>query len=384
MSRALAHRPVADRGRDQAATRADRGIEPTRLARGRVRPTRRVGIQLLLGVLLYGAGANVAAGWVIALSGIVIGVVPWAAVSAWRTASRIDVRRTVPARAVAGSPVTVTVEVSAPTASSVVVRDELTGAVGATGDPRSGATVTGEAVLPRGLITSGRVVVTATDLFGLFRVEAAGDVGLVGRRAGEVVEVLPPVPTIRTGVVSGVGSTEEDGRLLRRGAGPEIIGVREHTRGDPLRAVHWRSTARRGELVVREFADPGRPRLRVEVAPTEWEAEALDVAAAAACAIATAASAAGQPVEIAADGTVLGWGRVARRYLAALPPHAGAPPRPLTASDPGGEVLVRLAPDGPAVDVEIADHRTTHPIGRLGTGADVGAWLDEHLPRGRS
>lgn len=366
------------------ATQPARGIERTRLRRGAVRPTKRVGIQFLLGLLLYGAGANVGAGWVIALSGIVIGVIPWAAASAWRAAGRIDVRRTVPARTVAGSLLTVTVEAASPTASSLVVRDELTGAVGATGDPRGGTTVTGEVTLSRGLVTGGRVAVTVTDLFGLFRAEAAGEVPVVGRRAGEVVEVLPPVPTIRTGAVTGAGSTDEDGRLLRRGAGPEIIGVREHTRGDPLRAVHWRSTARRGELVVREFAEPGRPRLRVELAATEWEVAALDTATEAACAIAAGASAAGQPVEVAADGTVLEWSRLARRHLADLPPHAGAPARTLTATDPGGEVVVRLAPAATGVDVEVGDDRATLPVGRLEAGDDVGAWLDEHLPRGRT
>lgn len=368
----------------QGTARSFRGIEPTRLRRGPVRPTKRVGIQFLLGVLLYGAGANVGAGWVIALSGIVVGVIPWAAVSAWRAAGRVDVRRTVPARTVAGNPLTVTVEVSCPTASSLVVRDDLTGAVGATGDPRGGATVTGEVTLARGLVAVGHVAVTVTDLFGLFRAEATGDVPVVGRRAGEVVEVLPAVPTIRTGTVTGAGSTDEDGGVLRRGAGPEIIGVREHSRGDPLRAVHWRSTARRGELVVREFAEPGRPRLRIELAATDWDVTALDAATEAACAIAAGASAAGQPVEVAADGTVLDWSRLARRHLADLPPHAGTPARTLTATDPGGEVVVRLAPAATGVDVEIADDGTTQPVGRLDAGADVGSWLDEHLPRGRS
>lgn len=366
----------------RGAADTTRGIARSRLRRGRVRPTKRVGIQLLLGLLLYGAGANVAAGWVIALSGIVIGVVPWAAVSAWRAAGRIEVRRTVPARAVAGTPVTVRLEATAPTAASLVVRDELTGAVGATGDPRGGALLEGEAILPRGLLTAAEVTVTVTDLFGLFRVQATGDVPLVGRRSGEVVEVVPAIPATRAGVVTGAGSDELDGRVLRRGAGPEIIGVREHVHGDPLRAVHWRSTARRGELVVREFADPARPRLRIELASDTWDVAALDTASEVACGIAAGASGAGQPVEVAADGTVLAWGRVARRHLAAVPPHGGAGPRLLLGADPGGEVVVRLSPSGGGVAVDVYDGRDQRPLGRIDPGADVGEWLDEHLPAG--
>ncbi|WP_287153117.1 DUF58 domain-containing protein [Candidatus Solincola tengchongensis] len=38
-----------------------------------------------------------------------------------------------------------------------------------------------------------------------------------------------------------------------RGEGLDFYGVREYRPGDPLGRVHWKTTARRGELVVREF-----------------------------------------------------------------------------------------------------------------------------------
>ena len=38
-----------------------------------------------------------------------------------------------------------------------------------------------------------------------------------------------------------------------KGAGIDYYGVREFRSGDPLRHVHWKTTARRGELVVKEF-----------------------------------------------------------------------------------------------------------------------------------
>jgi len=38
-----------------------------------------------------------------------------------------------------------------------------------------------------------------------------------------------------------------------KGAGIDYYGVREYRAGDPLNHVHWKTTARRGELVVREF-----------------------------------------------------------------------------------------------------------------------------------
>ncbi len=39
------------------------------------------------------------------------------------------------------------------------------------------------------------------------------------------------------------------------GGGVQVIGTREYRRGDSLRQIHWRSTARRGDLVVKEFLD---------------------------------------------------------------------------------------------------------------------------------
>ena len=41
------------------------------------------------------------------------------------------------------------------------------------------------------------------------------------------------------------------------GHGPDFFGIREYRRGDPLRFVHWRSSARVGQLVVREFEREG-------------------------------------------------------------------------------------------------------------------------------
>lgn len=368
-----------DQRRPRRRTAAGDGSARTRLVRGRIRPTRRSLLHLVLGALLYAAGANVAAGWVVAIAGLVLGVVPWAFVTAFRAAGRVEVRRSVPDRAVAGVPVEVTLEVQAPTAASIVVRDELTGAVGATGDPRDGARLVGDANLPRGVVGSGRVEVTVTDLFGLIRVSASAD---VPSRA----EVLPGLPRVaRTDVLSRRAGAD-DGRFLRSGHGAEVIGAREHTPGVPLRAIHWRSTARHGELVVRDLADTARPRLRIEIAAVTWSVSALDRATETTSGLAESARASGQPVEVAVDGTVLAWGHAARRFLATLPPHAGAPARPLASVPPGGDVIVRLSPaplgDGEfGVRVAIDAGRGDQTLGVLPTDADldVGRWLSDRL-----
>ena len=61
------------------------------------------------------------------------------------------------------------------------------------------------------------------------------------------------------------GTRSHDGRrlLLRRQAGFELHGVREYAQGESLRRVHWRSTARRGELMVKELEDAPRDEIAV-------------------------------------------------------------------------------------------------------------------------
>ncbi|MBN9504277.1 MAG: hypothetical protein BGO01_03835 [Armatimonadetes bacterium 55-13] len=66
--------------------------------------------------------------------------------------------------------------------------------------------------------------------------------------------VLPrPIPiSVELPVARGWGISEaESGQS--RGAGLEPRGVREFVSGDSLRHVHWASTARRGQLLVKEF-----------------------------------------------------------------------------------------------------------------------------------
>jgi uncharacterized protein (DUF58 family) len=61
------------------------------------------------------------------------------------------------------------------------------------------------------------------------------------------------------------GSASHDGRrlLLRRHTGFELHSVREYEQGESLRRVHWPSTARRGQLMVRELEDSPRDEVAV-------------------------------------------------------------------------------------------------------------------------
>lgn len=54
-----------------------------------------------------------------------------------------------------------------------------------------------------------------------------------------------------------------DRKVIRAGASSEVIGTREYRAGDALRQIHWRSTARAGKFVVKEFLDDDQLSLTV-------------------------------------------------------------------------------------------------------------------------
>jgi uncharacterized protein (DUF58 family) len=62
----------------------------------------------------------------------------------------------------------------------------------------------------------------------------------------------------------------------RAGSGNELFGIREYRAGDSLRRIHWRSSARHGELVVREYEPPGLQTLTIAVDPSPESREVAD------------------------------------------------------------------------------------------------------------
>ncbi len=90
-------------------------------------------------------------------------------------------------------------------------------------------------------------------------VMASDPLGLVVKRKDyrteptELTVVPRPIPvSIDMPMAAGWGISEaESGQT--RGAGIEPRGIREYSQGDSLRHVHWRSSARAGRLLVKEF-----------------------------------------------------------------------------------------------------------------------------------
>ena len=117
---------------------------------------------------------------------------------------------------------------------------------------RDGGELLGRYVLrsvPRGRYSFVGARALFEDPFGLFRAEspAGGEATLL---------VYPRLVEIDRLFSEAGGAAQEGGRLLmRRTSGFDLHSVRDYQEGESLRKVHWRTTARRGRLMVKELED---------------------------------------------------------------------------------------------------------------------------------
>lgn len=97
----------------------------------------------------------------------------------------------------------------------------------------------------RGRFSTGPLQVRTTDPFGLVQLDRQ----FVATTEVMVTPEIVPLLSIRT---AGGGGSAGEARPHRIGVvGQDDALVREYRPGDDVRRVHWRSTARRGELMVR-------------------------------------------------------------------------------------------------------------------------------------
>ncbi len=127
--------------------------------------------------------------------------------------------------------------------------------------------------VPRGRYEFQETVAVIEDPFGLERVEQRLD-------APGALLVYPRLVELDR-LFSDAGARSHDGRrlLLRRPSGFDLHSVREYEHGDSLRRVHWRSTARRAQLMVKELEDAPRDEVAVvlDADPEAVVGESFDV-----------------------------------------------------------------------------------------------------------
>ncbi|MFD1685477.1 DUF58 domain-containing protein [Halobellus litoreus] len=232
-----------------------------------IRPTRRGYAVLAVGAAAFVAGAVFGPR---ALDAVVlpVGVALLAAVvQVWRTPAPTVERRLPPADEPGASGV-VEVTLDAPEPYPATLRDRLPAGVQSDsipgGDATTGdrdvaieATVGGETVSyeitprHRGKHEIGPASVVAVDVLGLVERTHAVD-------TRDAVIAFPRVRALSSAVRADLRTTSQSRSAAGR---DEFDNLREYVRGDALRDVHWKSSAKRDNLMVQEFtadADPER------------------------------------------------------------------------------------------------------------------------------
>lgn len=106
----------------------------------------------------------------------------------------------------------------------------------------------------RGRFELGPLSIRLTDPFGMCEMQRSFS-------ARDTLMITPAIETLPLVHLSGdwAGSGESRARAVSS-AGEDDAGTREYRQGDDLRRVHWRSTAKRGELMVRREEQPWQSR----------------------------------------------------------------------------------------------------------------------------
>ena len=227
------------------------------------------------------------------------------------SARSLRVSRDLPRSARLGETVTETLTVSSRASRTVLleVRDAWPPSAGAVGERGSLAIPPGERRRHRTALTPTRRGDRRAERV---TVRVRGPLGLAGRQASlcapATLRVLPAFSSRRHLPSRLARLREMDGRsaVQVRGAGTEFDSLRQYVAGDDVRSIDWRSTARRGDVVVRTWR-PERDRRVLIVLDTGRAAAArlgegtrLDAQIEAALLLAALASRAGDRVDVVA------------------------------------------------------------------------------------
>jgi uncharacterized protein (DUF58 family) len=172
----------------------------------------------------------------------------------------VTVRRGLPERCVEGQPAEFALHLGAPRRLDVEVVDTLPGA--------SEPWVAGRAVVDVGDGATLRAVRTFTRRgrwpCGRIAVRTHGPLGLIRRRQRRVLPDAVDVSVDLAAIVARaerlVRGAESDGSRRKRAVerGRELDSLREYRRGDDVRLVDWKASARTGSLIVKELVPETR------------------------------------------------------------------------------------------------------------------------------
>ncbi len=300
-------------------------------------PTREGTTTLLLAGAIFLLATNLASGLLFVLDALLVSLLFVGAATAYLPLRRLRVEQRAPTRGVEGVPLPVEITLeSARSGRFLVAEGGWPGARARALVPQvvRGLTVAVDlTVVPsrRGRFSLDAVAVASRGPLGLFaarrRIRVNGGVAIWPRTRPVPSQVMAHLVPVLEGGSSGARTRQPE----------DLYGVRDYRWGDSPAHIHWRSSARRGALVIREFERPVRPGAAIVVdLDRRQSTEQLDAAVRAAGSLFQAA------LDREADVVLVGWeegvvqhrGReAAMDWLAGLIPCA----------PPVAEVLPQLA-----------------------------------------
>lgn len=219
-------------------------------------PTKLGGVSLAFAVFFFMIGTNIASGWLLSMAALCLAVPSMSLVRSLAGVRGIDVRRDPICRGEVGGEMRYQITVGGGRLSQAVLRDGIVGAspVLIASLPRGFTAVAEVRAVPqaRGLFEDPPIVVECAAPLGMWitrrRVACTGS-----------IEISPPLPPISVPWRAGGDDPLADGLTdpPRKGAGLDFMGLREYRPGDPPRHIHWGSSAKRDDLIVREFQQEG-------------------------------------------------------------------------------------------------------------------------------
>lgn len=267
--------------------------------------SRRTFVVLIVAFALLAIATTVRSGWLYLVSSMLLATIPVGLLSGWRATRRLEVERECPAEVFEGEPFQVKLKVmnSGRMGRYLVsfrdrqfgggngggmmgelrrrraelkafVRAEGADAVGGPRTPVHAKAPRGEATISVDSLPAGEAVEAAYELVaprrGIFEeaeltVSSGGVFGGVSMKRRMLVPsrltVFPAVSPIDFFPFDPVVSVAlaESYEWGRKGMGQDYYGVREYVHGDSLRHIHWRSSARQGKLIVKEYQQEFMP-----------------------------------------------------------------------------------------------------------------------------
>ncbi|MDR7417472.1 MAG: DUF58 domain-containing protein [Armatimonadota bacterium] len=264
-------------------------------------PTREGAAVLLLAVAVFFLATNLMSGLLFVLDALLVSVFVVGAAASLLPVRALRVERSAARRATEGESVALDVTlVSSRGGRLLIVEDGWDGNRRRALVPyvAPGVTTTRLHVTAtrRGRVTLGPVVVSSPGPLGMFTACRRID------RPGTVM-VWPRLRPVTPQALARIASVLAPAETARRSRHPEDLhGVRDYQPGDEINRIHWRSTARRGALVVREFERPAAPAVTILLDLDRRQSpDRLDAAVRAAASVLHLAR------EYRAEATLLGW-----------------------------------------------------------------------------